>query len=241
MAVAAPFRGPERRPPRLILARHGQASLGSDDYDRLSERGHRQARRLAARLAPYHGSGAELWSGTLLRHQQTLTPLVAGASGARRSGDLDEFSTDGLVRAALAQAAELELELPPRYQLVDPVKHLDPLLAWFPQVLAAWQAGGLTDPAVGTWADFQQRVMRASRQWEASLRAGNSVIVVTSAGVIATLLAGLVEQDLAWQRELAVALYNASVSELGLEEGAWQIKTLNCVRHLGGGALRTRA
>jgi len=83
--------------------------------------------------------------------------------------------------------------------------------------------------------------MRASSEWEASLRSGSSVIVVSSAGVIATLLAGLVAQDLAWQRELAVALYNASVSELGFEDGAWRIESLNCVRHLEAGPLRTRA
>lgn len=228
--------------PRLVLVRHGQASLGTDDYDRLSERGHRQAERVAARLAEHLPARPRLWSGTLLRHRQTLAPLVAEHTDeVVRSGDLDEFSTQGLVRAALQHAGRLGLDVPPRRQLLDPVAHLDVLLAWFPQVMAAWQDDGLTDPEVGTWSAFRERVLRPRSDWEATLRAGRSVIVVTSAGVIATLLATLAGRDLAWQRDLAVKLYNASVSELALVDGAWRIEACNCTRHLEDDRLRTRA
>lgn len=228
--------------PRLVLVRHGQASLGTDDYDRLSPRGYRQAERVAARLAVRLPDRPVLWSGTLRRHRQTLAPMVA-AHGEEvvRSEDLNEFSTYALVRSALRHAERLELDVPPRHQLADPAAHLDVLLAWFPQVMAAWQGEGLDDPEVGTWSAFRERVLRPCAAWESSLRAGRSVIVVTSAGVIATLVAALSERDLAWQRDLAVKLYNASVSELALVEGAWQIETCNCTRHLEEAGLRTLA
>lgn len=234
--------GAEEARPKLVLVRHGQASLGTDDYDRLSERGHRQAERVAERLAERLPARPELWSGTLLRHRQTLLPL-AGEFGDEvvRSEDLNEFSTYGLVRAALQHAGRLGLDVPPRHQLVDPVAHLEVLLAWFPQVMAAWQDDGLQDPEVGTWSAFHERVLRSRRRWESSLRAGRSVIVVTSAGVIATLVAALEERDLAWQRDLAVKLYNASVSELALVDGAWRLETCNCTRHLKADGLVTLA
>ena len=38
-------------PRTLLLVRHGQASFGKSDYDRLSPGGHRQARLLGADLA----------------------------------------------------------------------------------------------------------------------------------------------------------------------------------------------
>jgi len=229
-------------PPRLVLVRHGQASLGTDDYDRLSERGHRQAERVADRLAEHVAVGCELWSGTLLRHRQTLAPLVAAIDEeVLRCEDLDEFSTGGLVRAALRHAGRLGLDVPPRHQLLDPVTHLDVLLAWFPQVMAAWQDDELDDAEVGSWPAFRERVLRPRKHWEASLRAGRSVIVVTSAGVIATLVTALGGRDLDWQRDLAVKLYNASVSELALVDGAWQVEACNCTRHLEADGLRTRA
>lgn len=230
--------------PRLILVRHGQASLGSDDYDRLSELGHRQAERVAQRLAGRFGVRPELWSGTLLRHRQTLAPLTGeeeDGDSVQRTEDLNEFSTYGLVRAALQQSVHSGMSVPPRYQLADPVAHLDVLLAWFPQVMAAWQGNGLIDSGIGSWSDFRERVLRPRSRWESSLHAGRSVIVVSSAGVIATLLAVLSGRDLAWLRELAVKLYNASVSELTLVEGAWRIETCNCTRHLESQGLRTLA
>jgi broad specificity phosphatase PhoE len=67
------------------------------------------------------------------------------------------------------------------------------------------------------------------------------VIVVTSAGVVATLLASLARRDLGWQRALAVSLYNASVSELSLIDGRWEVEICNCTRHLEAEGLRTLA
>lgn len=228
--------------PRLILVRHGQASLGSDDYDRLSERGHRQAERVAERLSDAMTERPALWSGTLLRHRQTLAPLAASDErNVLLTEDLNEFSTYGLVRAAVRQAERLGMVLPQRHQLADPVAHLDVLLAWFPQVMAAWQDEALEDAAIGSWSAFRERVLRARGRWEACLHSGQSVIVVTSAGVISTVIAALSGCDLARQRELAVNLYNASVSELSLVEGTWQIETCNCTGHLESEGLRTLA
>lgn len=228
--------------PRLVLVRHGQASLGTEDYDRLSECGHRQALRIADDLTGGARSGAALWSGTLLRHRQTMAPIVGvGENDVRCTDDLNEFSTQGLVRAALGHADRLGLAVPPREQLADPVTHLEVLLAWFPAVMAAWQEDHLQDPVVGSWSAFRQRVLRPIDEWAASLRCGRSVIVVSSAGVIATLVAALAGRDLAWQRRLAVSLYNASISELALVEGAWRIERCNCTRHLEADGLRTLA
>ncbi|NBB93387.1 MAG: hypothetical protein GVY32_09490 [Gammaproteobacteria bacterium] len=228
---------------RLVLVRHGQASLGSDDYDRLSPLGHRQAQRVAGRLSGASMASAVFWTGTLRRHRETLSALLdSGASSdVETSADLNEFSTRGLVRAGLREASKLGMDIPPREHLADPAVHLDRLLLWFGPVMAAWQDGRLRDPEVGSWAAFSRRVLRPSRAWASSLNRGRSVIVVTSAGVIATVVAALAGRDLAWQRALAVKLYNASVSELALRDDTWTIETCNCTRHLDDEGLRTLA
>ncbi len=62
----------------LYLVRHGQASFGADDYDRLSERGHAQALRLGQYWRERGLRFDAVLAGTLLRHTQTLDGIVAG-------------------------------------------------------------------------------------------------------------------------------------------------------------------
>jgi broad specificity phosphatase PhoE len=227
---------------RLILVRHGQASLGSDDYDRLSERGHRQARLTAGRLSEVLQLGTKTWTGTLRRHRETVAPLQALVEPAlKRTEDLNEFSTAGLVRAALRDADALAIPKPRRAHLLDPVAHLPDLLEWFPEVLVAWQERGMVDAEIGSWGQFHERVTRARSEWEATAREGSDVVVVSSAGVIATLAASLAGHDLAWQRALAVRLYNASVTELAYESDGWTLLRCNCTEHLDAEGLRTLA
>ena len=54
---------------KLLLVRHGQASYGQLDYDRLSPRGEAQARLLGPYLAAQQPSA--LFVGPLVRQQQT--------------------------------------------------------------------------------------------------------------------------------------------------------------------------
>jgi broad specificity phosphatase PhoE len=58
----------------LLLVRHGQASAGTDDYDRLSERGTEQCQRLAARS---QGNVLVLTSGGVISR---LAQAALGAS-----------------------------------------------------------------------------------------------------------------------------------------------------------------
>jgi len=228
-------------PARLILIRHAQASLGSRDYDRLSARGQLQARALADRLAPLLADSVELWSGTLRRHHQTLAPVAGRGRAVERTADLDEFATAALVRSALKASDRAELSAPPREKLADPARHLPELLAWFPEVLAAWQQDALDVARVGRWDDFRQRVTRAEPAWRTAVDNDRSVVVFSSAGVIATVLAALAGKPLAWQRSVAVQLYNASLSEMRRVEGRWVVSECNCVAHLADPALRTLA
>lgn len=226
---------------RLLLLRHGQGMLGTEDYDRLSGAGRQQSELLAGRLADELGPGWPAWSGSLKRHRQTLQAL--GSTGTSFIDPrLNEYRVDELMKRALEQAVELQLELPPEQAFADPVAFLETFLAWFPAVLDHWQRDRLLDPANGTWADFRLRVLAVVGQWQAELAAGRDVVAVTSAGVISTLAAELLGRGLDWQRELNVSLYNASVTELILDrQGQWRLGRVNCVVHLEARGLITLA
>ncbi|CAN5682201.1 hypothetical protein BH10ACT10_BH10ACT10_28160 [soil metagenome] len=71
----------------LLLVRHGQASWGTDDYDRLSARGEEQSRLLGAALAARGVHPDLVLRGSMLRHRQTADAAVAGA---RWEADVEE-------------------------------------------------------------------------------------------------------------------------------------------------------
>ena len=226
---------------RLILLRHGQGSLGTEDYDRLSDSGHAQSELLGQRLGAELEPGWQAWSGSLRRHRQTLRALPASAE-AYVEPSLNEYRVDQLIRSALEQAADLGLRVPPEQAFADPVAFLKTFLEWFPAVLEQWQARRLIDSENGGWPDFHQRVLSPVARWKQALEGGRDVVVVSSAGVISTVVAELVGENLSWQRSLNVSLYNASWTELALSaDGVWCLSRVNCVAHLGRRDLVTLA
>ena len=57
---------------QLYLVRHGQASLGADDYDQLSALGAKQSQRLGEHWRAQGLQFDAVITGTLKRHAQTL-------------------------------------------------------------------------------------------------------------------------------------------------------------------------
>jgi broad specificity phosphatase PhoE len=79
----------------LLLVRHGQASLGAADYDRLSELGRRQAQVVGARLAGPGLTIDRVVAGELSRQRDTaeaiMNALGRPLSELGSDGRLDEY------------------------------------------------------------------------------------------------------------------------------------------------------
>jgi broad specificity phosphatase PhoE len=79
----------------LYLVRHAQASFGTDDYDRLTELGHRQSRWLGEYFAERGMQFDRVLTGTLRRHRETLEGIAPGCRQtptAEIDCGLDEYS-----------------------------------------------------------------------------------------------------------------------------------------------------
>jgi broad specificity phosphatase PhoE len=74
----------------LLLVRHGQASLGAADYDRLSELGRRQAQVVGARLAGPGLTIDRVVAGELSRQRDTAAAIMTALGRP-----LPELGTDG--------------------------------------------------------------------------------------------------------------------------------------------------
>lgn len=224
----------------LWLVRHGQASLGERDYDRLSGLGHVQARHVRGRLQAEAVDGWRAVCGTHKRHHQTMA-LLAPDGAPVSQGWLNEYMVSALVAAATEQAGELDIIPPDPAAFASPRDHLRTFLEWFPDVIAAWQEARLHEPVNGPWSAWCARIHDGMTEWLEAVRSGETVVMVSSAGTISLMVAVLTGRDLSWQRDLNVRLYNTGVCRLSPEGGGWHAESVNCVRHLRDPALHTLA
>jgi broad specificity phosphatase PhoE len=213
--------------PIVLLVRHGQASFGGDDYDRLSELGREQAaatgRWLGARglrrPVAVHGS---------LRRQRDTAVLALAAAGhdvePRVDARWDEYDHIDLVRRYAAAHDAEEPRSSREFQVL-----LD-------SALVAWVEHG----DEGGWPAFTNRVGDALRELVAGLAQGQDAVVFTSAGVIAAACAGLLGTGAAGLVALNRVAVNGAVTKLAAGRSGLALLTFNEHSHLHGEHLTYR-
>lgn len=180
----------------IHLVRHGQASFGSGDYDRLSETGHLQARLAGEDMAARGLRPDVIVHGGLRRQRETaeglLEGLVAGWSGSTDATfqncpvEVDErwaeYDADAVLEAA--RVAGLTAD----HGTLDSAGSSDEAKQAFQNQL---------DAALGHWAglDAFSEYLAATNDGLADAAArsgtGRTTVVVSSAGTISLAVAGL--------------------------------------------------
>ncbi len=156
----------------LTLIRHGQAQTGAKteaSYDSLSELGQQQAGWLGAHIKASHGFDHVI-SGSLNRQVQTAEGLglTAPHTVDARLNEMDYFG--------LAASLETRAGVPWPSSEEEFSTHV-------PQLLTAWRDGDIED-GLESYADFCGRITSALKDADTL---NGRVLMVTSAGVIATL------------------------------------------------------
>jgi broad specificity phosphatase PhoE len=208
----------------LLLLRHGQGSMGTSDYDQLSQLGHRQARSLGARLARADLSVGQVWSGALARQQDTARAVLAElgrpASDLRTDGRLDEYDLYGILGADTGSDPFAAATTPESGRALQVT--LD-------EALARWIQGGAGYPE--TYSAFTARVDASVTD----LAAGpGTTLAITSAGVIAIACARLTGLPADRWPALARVVVNASITKLITGRTGTHLLTFNDHAHLEG-------
>ncbi len=141
--------------PELFLVRHGQASLGSDNYDQLSQLGHRQSRWLGEYFRARDGTFDRLIIGEMARHRQTAESICQGLGldlEPETHPGFNEFDFAGLIRAYCAQH--------PQHAVTD-WGNVRQLFAVLRLAMRAWHDERLEVPLAESWLDFHTRVADA--------------------------------------------------------------------------------
>jgi broad specificity phosphatase PhoE len=211
----------------LYLVRHGQASFGSADYDRLSELGARQCHRLGGHLRARGLLPEAVYTGTLRRHAQSLDALAEGFGpmpAAAALPGLDEYDAHAVVEALY----------PAR-----PAPPADPSAAYrhhfrlLREGLAAWMDGRTAPRGMPSHAQFVAGVRELLDRVRSSHT--GDVLAVTSGGPIATAVGIVLGLDAAAVIELNLRVRNSAVSEFAYTPKRHVLQTFNTIGHLEHG------
>ena len=207
----------------LLLVRHGQASLGTAEYDRLSDVGRRQAQVTGARLARTDLTVGRVVSGALTRQRDTAEAVLAAlgwpTSRLRVDARLDEYDHVGVMARHTTEVT-------------------------FATATAEGEAGralqSTLEEAIGRWISgesgyqethdaFIGRVMAAIRELAAE---PGVTVAVTSGGVIAAYYVLALGLPVERWPGLARLIVNASITKVISGHTGTNLVTFNDHAHL---------
>lgn len=213
----------------IYLVRHGQASFGSADYDRLSELGWQQSRWLGEYFSARGLRFARAMSGTLVRQRDTaigiLEAMGAGASPGTDAlmshAGLNEYHGDQIYHAYTGGA---DIVAHQRRDFRD---------YWrtFRLAMDAWSRDALA-PVPETWTQFGDRVRSALDQVSAGLDRNDAVLVVSSGGAIGRGVGQILGAPAATAIELNLQFRNTGYCELIVGGGTLRLSSFNNAPHL---------
>lgn len=213
----------------LYLVRHGQASFGTDDYDRLSDLGRRQSVRLGQYWRARFGDALRfdaVLTGTLRRQIHTWEGIAEGAGlQAERTAwpGLNEYDSHAVI------ATVHPGPLPP----ADTPESYRAHFRLLREGLARWMAGQAQPVGMPSYADFLRGVTSTLDLVRG--HAGN-VLMVSSGGPIATAVAHVLQAPAEVSIELNLRIRNTAVTEFSFNPKRHTLMTYNTLPHLDGAA-----
>ncbi|MGH8443845.1 MAG: histidine phosphatase family protein [Solimonas sp.] len=211
----------------IYLIRHGQASFGAGDYDKLSPLGVEQAGVLGRALLSRGVKPDVVVSGGMRRHRETAEGcLTAMGLATQWREDLawNEFDHEMMVEAyrprfrnKVLMMAELAATLNPRRAFQDV----------FAEAMNRWISGEHDADYTETWTGFCGRVEQAVQRLRETMGPSRTALVFTSGGPISTVVRQLLELSDGRAARLNWTLANAAVTKLIYSERGIYLSSLN--------------
>ena len=236
----------------ILLARHGQASFGQENYDQLSELGGIQAQMLGQHYATTQRRIDAIFTGSLVRQQDSAhhfwrryqsfsdtdssnKPAIdMSAPDSYVLPQFDEFNhKDVFVKSdpAFSTRASIAAEIA---KADVPMTRLAEL---FDNAMQRWHGGDYDQDYIESWSQFNERAKQALEQIRIqvttlNLNRDSTVLVFTSGGVIAAITSQLLQQGSQTAYQINKSLVNTGVTSITLKEQNSRLLSLNEYSHL---------
>lgn len=210
----------------LYLIRHGQASAGTHDYDRLSSTGQRQARLLGQWWSEQGFAPDATFHGSMVRQKDTASLAMAALDTSHQSTvheGLNEYdhrvidSLFGPPNQGMENAASEAMTFD---------QYVDTMMRWRdsdPSTMAQ-----RAEP----WSDFSQRGWSSVKSLQMASADAEHLVFFTSGGVIATILSAVLNLDFTHTIDAIWRIRNASITTLHFDGQQPRLVDFNTVPHL---------
>ena len=213
----------------LYLVRHGQASLGADDYDQLSPLGQRQSHQLGRYWAARGLRFDAVITGSLRRHAQTWAGIAEGAEWDNLPlvwPGLNEYDSEAVIHTVH----------PHPLPKPDTPEHYRQHFRLLRDGLALWMAGTVSPQGMPSYTDFVRGVTTALDHVRAQ-HAGQRVLIVSSGGPIATAVGHVLGLSPEGSIALNMRLRNSALTEFEFNPKRHTLLSFNTLPHLDEPAL----
>lgn len=221
---------------QIYLVRHGQASFGTHDYDRLSELGVEQARVLGDWFSHCGRRFDHAVSGGLRRHDQTAVACLAAMPDSlkpqkplRMDKGFEEYDHQEVLIRYRPDFADTDAT---RRLLAESDNPRKAFQKFFADAMARWMEGKFDVEYRESWPAFRKRCMDALNRSVEEAGASQATVVFTSGGAIAAIaqeLLGIPDTQVAM---LNFSLVNSAVTKLLHQPGRVSLSYLNNFSHL---------
>ncbi len=201
----------------LLVIRHGQASFGADNYDELSELGHKQSALVGEVLRDVGWVPDRLVTGSLTRQKQTLVSMGFDAVPETHAG-FNEYDFHDLL------SVRFDGNVPDAVQ-GERKTHFRTLR----ETILDWQKGGLQG-AQESWLEFVTRV-EAARTFAVDTNF-KKVLVVSSGGAIGQLTAACLNAPAEQMLTLNLQIKNTSITRFIFSGNKFFLHEFNSTPHL---------
>jgi broad specificity phosphatase PhoE len=216
----------------IYVVRHGQAAFGTNHYDRLTEIGFTQARLLGAYLCRRKIHFDAVFTGTLRRQTETAQGIFEGHPEFGKQPPqevfpgLDEYKPEAILMAFTGSSPAPDLAAARRDPIV--VREHFRILR---EALLAWAEDRTAPEGMPAWRTFQDGAVAALVEARQRYPDGN-VLIVSSGGPIAAVVAAALNAPPATAIELNLRIRNSSLSEFAATSRRHNLISFNGLPHL---------
>ena len=199
----------------VYLIRHGQASFGAENYDKLSELGCRQAHIAGEYFRDYGIQFDAVYSGDLSRQRETARLAIASQPQEvphHIDARFNEIKNDEQLKYLLPEVVKRD----PKIQaLVEKnLKASKDYQKLIEAVFNYWVTPACDDARIESWANFSGGARQALQDVMQEQGSGKTIGIFTSGGTVATLVAQILGLSGEQTYQLYEPIFNCSVTQL---------------------------
>lgn len=217
----------------LLLVRHGQASFGADNYDKLSAQGIQQGELLGKYFEEREIVFTHTACGDLVRHRETIDAIAGEMHSAKPPAPyifpgINEYKFQSLTKEFMRNNPSHELVVA---RAKDTGGDTRAYYRLFKFILNQWTLNELNFAPEESWGEFYQRVNQAREKIELLADEGQRVLVVGSGGSISAIIGQVLGLNPEKIVDLNLQIKNTSISRFFVGKDKTSLASFNETPH----------